>query len=48
MDDVRSPGNYKVIWDGKDDAGKKVGSGVYFYRLNVGENSISKRMVLLK
>ncbi|HVP36655.1 MAG TPA: FlgD immunoglobulin-like domain containing protein [Terriglobales bacterium] len=48
LDDFRSPGNYKIIWDGKDDAGKKVASGVYFYRLKVGENSISKRMVLLK
>jgi flagellar hook assembly protein FlgD len=48
VDDVRSPGNYKVIWDGKDEAGKKVASGVYFYKLKVGENSISKRMVLLK
>lgn len=48
VDDARSTGNYKVIWDGKDDAGKKVASGVYFYKLKVGENSISKRMVLLK
>jgi hypothetical protein len=48
VDDVRTPGSYKVIWDGKDEAGKKVASGIYFYRLKVGENSISRRMVLLK
>jgi len=48
VNENRLPGNYKVIWDGKDDAGKRVASGVYFYRLKVGENSISKRMVLLK
>ncbi len=48
LNDARIPGNYKVIWDGKDEAGKKVASGVYFYRLKVGDNSISKRMVLLK
>jgi len=48
LDENRLPGNYKVIWDGKDEAGKKVASGVYFYRLKVGDNSISKRMVLLK
>jgi hypothetical protein len=48
VDENRLPGNYKVIWEGKNDAGKKVASGVYFYRLKVGDNSISKRMVLLR
>jgi hypothetical protein len=48
VDDKRQPGNYKIIWDGKDEAGKEVASGIYFYRLKVGENSISKRMVLLR
>ncbi len=40
------PGN--VIWDGRSDAGRVVGSGVYFYRLNVGEESLVRRMLLLK
>ncbi|MCJ7498372.1 MAG: T9SS type A sorting domain-containing protein, partial [candidate division Zixibacteria bacterium] len=48
VDDKREPGNYQVIWDGKDKAGKEVASGIYFYRLKVGESSISKRMVLLR
>jgi hypothetical protein len=48
VDDKREPGNYQVIWDGKDEVGKEVASGIYFYRLKVGENSISKRMVLLR
>jgi len=48
IDDNRVPGNYQIIWDGKDEEGKEVASGVYFYRLEVGENSVSKRMVLLR
>lgn len=37
-----------VIWDGRTDAGRLVGSGVYFYRLNVGQDNLTRRMVLLK
>ncbi len=37
-----------IIWDGRSDAGRVVGSGVYFYRLNVGQDSLTRRMVLLK
>ena len=48
VDEEKLPGNYRVIWDGKDEAGKEVASGIYFYRLKVGENSITKRMVLLR
>ncbi|MGB8657129.1 MAG: SBBP repeat-containing protein [Candidatus Zixiibacteriota bacterium] len=43
------PSGYKsVIWDGKNDAGKDVASGVYFYQLKVGDFSEPKKMVLLK
>jgi len=37
-----------VVWDGRADSGEAVGSGVYFYRLAVGAESLTKRMVLLK
>ncbi len=37
-----------IVWDGRNDAGRVVGSGVYFYRLNVGQDSLTRRMVLLK
>jgi len=37
-----------VVWDGRADSGKAVGSGVYFYRLEVGAEILTKRMVLLK
>jgi hypothetical protein len=37
-----------VVWDGRTDAGSLSGSGVYFYRLEVGGLAKTNRMVLLK
>ena len=39
---------YKVVWDGRDDSGKEVASGVYFYRLVAGKFSATKRLIVLK
>jgi hypothetical protein len=42
-------GEYAVVWDGKNDSGKLVASGTYFYTLKVGNNTlISKRMLMIK
>jgi len=38
----------QVTWNGKDDSGNPVTSGVYFYKLKSGEIEISKKMLLLK
>ncbi len=40
---------YHITWNGKDDSGKPVGSGIYFYQLKVGaELSEAKKMILIK
>jgi hypothetical protein len=42
------PGSHQVVWDGRNDKGEEVSSGVYFYRLAVGDEVQTRRMVLLK
>jgi hypothetical protein len=39
---------YTVTWDGRDDGGQKVASGVYFCRLKVGDFCKTIKMVLVK
>ena len=41
-------GAYAVTWDGRDDRGQPVTSGVYLYRLKAGNEVQVRRMVLLK
>ena len=35
VDKKQAPGNYSIVWDGKDDNGMDVSSGIYFCRLEV-------------
>jgi hypothetical protein len=48
INEPRVAGDYRVVWDAKNDAGGSVSSGVYFYRLNAGRFASTKKMVLLK
>jgi hypothetical protein len=41
-------GSYSVIWDGKDNSGSDVSSGIYFYRLSDSHSESVRRMTLLK
>ncbi|MCL2065404.1 MAG: T9SS type A sorting domain-containing protein [Candidatus Cloacimonetes bacterium] len=41
-------GHHEVIWNGENEYGLPVASGVYFYRLQADEQSLTRRMVLLK
>ncbi|MCB5247272.1 MAG: FlgD immunoglobulin-like domain containing protein [Candidatus Cloacimonetes bacterium] len=41
-------GSHIAVWDGTDDNGRGVSSGIYHYRLSNGSQSQSKRMVLIK
>ena len=48
VDDFYASGKYQVEWNGKDDNERDVASGVYFYRMQVGDFSSTRRMVLMK
>ena len=48
IDKWQSRGQYQVNWNGKDNHEKEVASGIYFYRLRVGEQSETKKLLLLK
>lgn len=41
-------GKYELIWDGKDESGVEVSSGVYLYRLKTGQGIVTRKMILLK
>ncbi|MBC8525291.1 MAG: T9SS type A sorting domain-containing protein [Candidatus Cloacimonetes bacterium] len=37
-----------IVWDGKDENGKNVSSGIYLYNLSVGKKNITKKMIILR
>ncbi len=41
-------GSHTVAWDSNDEAGNRVASGIYFYRLRAGETVKTKKMILLQ
>ena len=50
---LKPAGNYQrteraIYWDGRNDSGESVSSGVYFYRLQAGDYSQTRKMVILK
>ena len=44
----QAAGWYRVIWDGKDNRGINVASGIYIYRLTVNNQSLNRKMLLLR
>jgi hypothetical protein len=49
LNDQVIAGEHSIVWNGKDASGKKVGSGVYLYKLNVnGKIEAVKKCLLLK
>lgn len=48
IDSHSKKGTYSVHWNGKDENGKFVNSGVYFYTMTAGKTTQSKKMLLVK
>jgi len=47
-DDFYAVGTHSLVWDGKNNTGEEVASGVYFYRLSLDESTLVRKMTLLK
>jgi hypothetical protein len=45
---LKPAGNYTLQWNGSDNMGARVSSGIYLYTLNDGSRSHTKKMVLMK
>jgi|GEM_PF-6226021 len=45
---LKPAGKYHVHWDGRDQTGKIVSNGVYFYSLKTNERTSIKKMIILK
>jgi len=46
--DLSAGRNHTVVWNGLDDQNTKVASGVYFYRLDAVDKSLTRKMVVMK
>ncbi|HVP07449.1 MAG TPA: T9SS type A sorting domain-containing protein [Candidatus Acidoferrum sp.] len=48
LDEAMAPGEHSAQWDGRNAYNQPVGSGVYLYRLQAGDKSITRKMLLVK
>jgi len=48
VNENKTPGHYKTIWDGKNSMGRQVSSGNYIYEIKTGTFIQSRKMTLLR
>jgi len=48
LDDAVEPGYYRMLWDGRNGNGQTMGTGIYFYRVRIGEMVQARKMMLVK
>jgi len=48
VNDELTAGPHSVVWDGRDNNGRSLASGVYFAKLTAGDETAEKKMALLK
>lgn len=46
--DLYQPGSYQIVWNGNDNHGRRVASGIYFAKMNAGKFHQTKKMNLVK
>ncbi|MCX7785372.1 MAG: T9SS type A sorting domain-containing protein [candidate division WOR-3 bacterium] len=45
VSETKPAGEYSVLWDGRNDMGKKVEAGIYFYTLKTPKKSVTKKLI---
>jgi len=48
VNDSKEAGTHSVVWNGMDGNGRAVSSGVYYYKMNAGKYSSTRKMILMK
>lgn len=48
VNETKVSGNHEVTWNGKDDNGRNVSSGIYYYKMTAGNYNTTKKMILIK
>lgn len=48
FDGSAPPGMTRVEWDGRDESGRTVATGIYFYRMKADETTLTRKMALVK
>jgi hypothetical protein len=48
QDTFQNAGEYSIVWDARDNRNGLVSSGMYYYRLEAGDNIFQKKMILMK
>ncbi len=48
VNESKASGSHKVMWDGKDKRGNTMSSGIYFFRMEAGKHSETRKMIMMK
>jgi len=48
VDNNQKPGIYSVSWNGSNTSGELVSSGIYFYKIIIGDQTLTKKLLLIK
>ncbi len=48
VDEVRSAGDHIVVWSGRNSMGAEISSGVYVYRMQTGDQTLSRKLMLVR
>ena len=48
VDESMNAGSHRIVWDAKDNAGRTVSTGVYFYRMKAGDFVKVKKLLFMK